>query len=100
MQGYTIPYALAAIQAQAAGQVIVVNVFNPYVHYTSVTGQALAMPASGPQAVNLGHMGVWNVVVKNSGGTTTYINGTDYTLDYVNGVITQKSGGAITTGQS
>ena len=29
VRGYTIPYALAAIQAQGAGQVIVVNVFNP-----------------------------------------------------------------------
>ena len=81
IQGYTIPYALAAIQAQGAGQVIVVNVFNPYLHYTAITAQAMSMPASGPQVLNLGHMGVWNVVVKNGGGSTTYINGTDYTLD-------------------
>ncbi len=100
MQGYTIPYALAAIQAQGAGQVIVVNVFNPYLHYTAITAQAMALPASGPQVLNLGHMGVWNVVVKNSGGSTTYINGTDYTLDPINGIVTQKSGGAITTGEA
>lgn len=100
MQGYTIPYALAAIQAQAAGQAIVVNVFNPYLHYTAIASQAMAMAASGPQALNLGHMGVWNVVVKNAAGTTTYINGTDYTLDAVNGVVTAKSGGAITTGET
>jgi phage tail sheath protein FI len=100
MQGYTVPYALAAIQAQAAGQVIVVNVFNPYLHYTAITAQALAMPASGPQVLNLGHMGVWNVIVKNSGGSTTYINGTDYTLDAVNGIVTQKTGGAITSGEA
>ncbi|HLK85059.1 MAG TPA: phage tail sheath subtilisin-like domain-containing protein [Candidatus Binataceae bacterium] len=100
MQGYSIPYALAAIQAQGAGQVIVVDVFNPYVHYTAVAAQAMAMPASGPQALNLGHMGVWDVIVRNSAGSTTYINGTDYTLDAVNGVITQKSGGAITAGEA
>lgn len=100
MQGYTIPYALAAIQAQAAGQVIVVNVFNPYVHYTSVTAQAMALPASGPQVLNLGHMGVWNVLVKNTAGSTTYINGTDYTLDAINGIVTQKTVGAITTGEA
>jgi uncharacterized protein len=29
VQGYTIPYALNAILQQGAGQVIVVNVFNP-----------------------------------------------------------------------
>jgi uncharacterized protein len=100
IQGYTIPYALAAIQAQSAGQAIVVNVFNPYLHYTAITAQAMALPASGPQVLNLGHMGVWNVVVKNSGGSTTYINGTDYTLDPINGIVTQKSGGAITTGEA
>src|SRR5216683_3628191 len=100
MQGYTIPYALAAIQAQGAGQVIVVKVFNPYVHYTAITAQAMAMPASGPQILNLGHMGVWNVVVKNGAGSTTYINGTDYTLDPINGIVTQKAGGAITTGEA
>src|SRR6202140_585733 len=100
MQGYTIPYALGAIQAQGAGQVIVVNVFNPYVHFTAITAQAMAMPASGPQVLNLGHMGVWNVIVKNGAGSTTYINGTDYTLDPVNGIVTQKSGGAITNGEA
>ena len=77
-----------------------VNVFNPYLHYTAITAQAMALPASGPQVLNLGHMGVWNVVVKNSGGSTTYINGTDYTLDPINGIVTQKSGGAITTGEA
>src|SRR5271155_1414901 len=100
IQGYTVPYALAAIQAQGAGQVIVVNVFNPYLHYTSITAQAMALPASGPQVLNLGHMGVWNVIVKNSAGSTTYINGTDYTLDPINGIVTQKSGGAITAGEA
>ena len=38
VQGYTIPYALAAIQAQGAGQVIVVNVFNPAVHFSDLVG--------------------------------------------------------------
>jgi phage tail sheath protein FI len=100
MQGYTIPYALSAVQAQGAGQVIVVNVFNPYLHYTAIAAQAMAMPASGPQVLNLGHMGVWNVIVKNSGGSTSYINGTDYTLDPINGIVTQKAGGAITIGEA
>src|SRR6202050_633942 len=34
VRGYSIPYALAAIQEQGAGQAIVVNVFNPSVHFT------------------------------------------------------------------
>lgn len=100
VQGYSIPYALAAIQQQGAGQVIAVNVFNPSKHLSSVLSQAMSMPATGSQVLNLGHMGVFNVVVKNSGGTTTYVNGTDYTVDYVNGIIAAKAGGQITTGEA
>src|ERR1700676_5213289 len=36
VRGYTIPHALRAIQNQGAGQVIVVNVFDPSRHFTSV----------------------------------------------------------------
>ena len=79
---------------------IVINVFNPYLHYTAIAAQAMSMPASGPQVINLGHMGVWNVVIKNGAGSTTYINGTDYTLDAINGIVTQKGGGAITSGEA
>ncbi|HYB92394.1 MAG TPA: phage tail sheath subtilisin-like domain-containing protein [Candidatus Binataceae bacterium] len=98
VQGYTIPYALAAIQKQGAGQAIVVNVFDPTRHFTAVTSQAMSFPASGAQVLNLGHMGVSNVVVKNSAGTTTYSSSTDYTLDPLNGVITARQGGALATG--
>jgi phage tail sheath protein FI len=100
VQGYTIPYALAAIAAQGAGQAIVVNVFDPARHFTAVTSQAMSFPASGPQVLNLGHMGVSGVVVKNQAGTTTYVAGTDYTLDAVNGIVTAKQGGAITAGEA
>ena len=86
VRGYTIPYALAAIQEQGAGQAIVVNVFNPTVHFTSVAATAFPFNAQG--AINLGHMGVSNVVVTSDPAGTTYVAGTDYTLDPVNGVIT------------
>ena len=36
VQGYTIPYALNAILQQGAGQVIVVNVFDPSRHVTAL----------------------------------------------------------------
>ena len=111
IRGYSIPYALAAIQEQGAGQAIVVDVFNPSVHQTLVANQALTMPASGPQVVNLGHMGIvgpglaggtyaTTVVVKNSAGTTTYVENTDYTVDYINGLVTAKTGGAIAAGEA
>ncbi len=86
VRGYTIPYALAAIQNQGAGQAIVVNVFDPTRHFTAVAATAFPFNAQG--AINLGHMGVSSVVVTSDPAGTTYMAGTDYTLDPVNGVIT------------
>ncbi|HVN30018.1 MAG TPA: phage tail sheath subtilisin-like domain-containing protein, partial [Candidatus Binataceae bacterium] len=99
VQGYSIPYALAAIQSQGAGQAIVVNVFDPARHFTSVAASAFTFNAQG--AINLGHMGVSNVVVTSDPTGTTYVANTDYTLDPVNGVITiipTGSGGHIASG--
>ena len=101
VQGYSIPYALAAIQEQGAGQAIVVNVFNPSIHFTAITATAFTFNTQG--AINLGHMGVSNVVVTSNPAGTTYAAGTDYTLDPVNGAITivpTGSGGHITSGAS
>ncbi len=99
VQGYSIPYALAAIQEQGAGQAIVVNVLNPAVHFTAIAATAFTFNTQG--AVNLGHMGVSNVVVTSNPAGTTYVAGTDYTVDSVNGVVTivpAASGGHITAG--
>jgi Bacteriophage tail sheath protein len=99
VQGYTIPYALNAIQAQGAGQVIVVNVFDPTKHFTAVAAAPYTFNALG--AINLGHMGVSDVVVTSDPAGTTYAEGTDYILDAVNGVLTlvsAASGGHIAPG--
>jgi uncharacterized protein len=101
IQGYSIPYALAAIQEQGAGQAIVVNVFNPSIHFTAIGATAFTFGTQG--AISLGHMGVSNVVVTSNPAGTTYVAGTDYTLDAVNGVIAivpAGSGGHITSGAS
>src|ERR1700732_1816550 len=79
VRGYSIPYALAAIQNQGAGQVIVVNVFDPARPFTSIA--ATANPFNAQGAINLGHMGVSNVVVTSDPVGTSYASGTDYTLD-------------------
>ncbi len=73
VRGYTIPYALAAIQAQGAGQAIVVNVFNPAVHQTVVTPAVFNMPASGTQVVNLARMGLIGLGLPNSGSLTSTV---------------------------
>ena len=100
IQGFSIPYALSQILEQGSGQVIVINVFDITRHNTTVTAAPYSMPAIGVQAISLGRMGVGNVKVTNVGAGTTYINGTDFTLDQVNGVILAKNGGAITVGEA
>ncbi|HEY6394496.1 MAG TPA: phage tail sheath subtilisin-like domain-containing protein [Candidatus Binataceae bacterium] len=97
--GYSIPYALQAIQEQSAGQVIAVNVFDPSRHISSIASAAMTFNAQG--AINLKHMGVSSVVVTSNPAGTTYVLGTDYLLDAVNGVITiapAGSGGHISAG--
>jgi uncharacterized protein len=127
IQGYTIPYALNAIIQQGAGQVIVVNVFNPALHATY-----LVVPAtfSSGGAINLAHMGVGNITVlpaatapisgevhtfSGSPGSiqlahgnivassvtvtsdpagTTYVQGIDYTVNPVTGLISRLASGA------
>jgi hypothetical protein len=98
-RGYTIPYALAAIQAQGAGQAIVINVFDPARHCTAIAAAAMTFNSAG--AINLGHMGVSNVVVTSSPAGTTYAGGVDYSVDAVNGVISlipSTAGGHISAG--
>ena len=96
--GYTIPQALDAIFDQGKGIVIVVNVFDPATHKTAVTDEAKTLGSDG--TLTLAHVGVASEVVKNTTGTPTYVKDTDYTINYATGVITRKTGGAITAGQS
>jgi len=99
VRGYTIPYVLSAIQAQGAGQAIVVNVFDPTRHFTAVAAAAQTFNAQG--AINLGHMGISDVVVTSDPAGTTYVANTDYTVDTINGIITlipTTSGGQIASG--
>src|ERR1700689_5250521 len=58
VRGYSIPYALAAIQEQGAGEAIVVNVFDPSRHYTAIAATELSFNTHGN--ISLGHMGVSN----------------------------------------
>ena len=48
----------------------------------------------------LGKPGVSNVVVKSKDGTTTYVKGTDYTVNAVEGVVTRLATGSIAAGAS
>lgn len=96
-QGYSIPAALDAIYDQGAGTVIVVNVFDPAVHQTTILDEAQTFT---PDTLTLAHHDVSAVVVTNADGTVTYLAGTDYTVDAAAGTITRVAGGAITPGQA
>lgn len=96
--GYTIPQALDAIFDQGNGIVIVVNVFDPSVHKSSVTDEQKTFGTD--DTLTLSHVGVANEVVKNTAGTVTYVKGTDYTIDYKKGKITRLPNGSITAGQT
>jgi phage tail sheath protein FI len=100
IQGYTIPYALNQVIAQGAGQVITVNVFDQTRHFSTLTAVTYAFPASGSQAINVGHMGLSTIKATNSGGSMVYVEGADFTVDRANGIVVAKGGGLLTAGQS
>jgi uncharacterized protein len=100
IQGFTIPYALQQVFAQGAGQVITVNVFDQTLHYTSISAIAYAFPSSGVQALNVGHMGLSTIKVQNIAQSTTYVEGADFAVDRVNGIVNAIGGGLLSSGQS
>ncbi|MDD3466024.1 MAG: phage tail sheath subtilisin-like domain-containing protein [Campylobacterales bacterium] len=90
--GFTIPAALDAIYDHGAGTVVMVNVFDPSVHFTSVTDEAKTF-AGG--IIALANEGILSLTLKSSDGATTYVKGTDYTYDIATGVVTRISTGSI-----
>ncbi|MNO52390.1 Phage tail sheath protein [compost metagenome] len=94
LPGFSIPRALAGIYAFGAGTVIVVNALDPAVHRATVTGEATQFGDN--DKLSLAHPAVvGGIVLKNTGGTVTYVAGTDYQLDPQTGVITRLAGGTI-----
>ena len=92
LPGFTIPQALDAINDHGGATVLVVNVLDPAVHKTAVTAETVSFTGGKAQ---LTQVPVLNLVLKSSDGMTTYVEGTDYTLDAVSGQLTAVGGGAI-----
>ncbi len=61
----------------------------------SVSGQSMTVKKG--YVYDLGHQKVSNVVVKDSGGSTTYVEGTDYAVDTGAGILKILEGGSIGT---
>lgn len=93
IEGYTIPQALDAIFDQGRGIVVVVNVFDPETHVTAQAAKDVTFGAD--ETADLGHKGVFDLVLTNAAATTTYVAGTDYTLDPATGIVTRLTGGTI-----
>ncbi|MGH7986947.1 MAG: phage tail sheath family protein [Candidatus Binataceae bacterium] len=88
VRGYTIPYALQAIQSQGAGQVIAVNVLDTTRHYSDMVSP-LTSNAAG--AINLGHMGVLSLsllptVTSAISGEAHTFGGTPATIQLAHGM--------------
>lgn len=79
LDNFTIPHALEVIRKQpGAGVVIVNNIYDPTANDLAVTNEAHVITA---RKIKTTYHPTTAVVVKNSGGTTTYVKDTDYTID-------------------
>ena len=76
--GFNIPQALAAIFAQGAGTVIVVNTFDPDTMTAAVTAESHVI-AAGKTKTTFAPIGP--ITLTNSGGSTTYTVDEDYSVD-------------------
>lgn len=76
--GFNIPQALAAVFAQGAGTVIVVNVFDPDTMTAAVTAETHTI-TNGKTKLNFAPIGA--VTLTNNAGSTTYTVDEDYTVD-------------------
>ncbi|HEY9737544.1 MAG TPA: phage tail sheath subtilisin-like domain-containing protein [Trichocoleus sp.] len=116
-KGFSIPAALDALRDNGAGTVEIVNVFDAATHktqadaisYTFPTTGAMAdkiqlqqvsgtSPSQAPVAGTVAEGLTGTFTVTNQAGSTTYVLTTDFTYDATTGIITRKSGGAITSG--
>lgn len=78
LTGFNIPEALAAIFAQGAGQVIVVNTFDSALNVAAVAAEVLTL-VSGRASLANGPVSV--PVITTADGLTTLVAGTDYTVN-------------------
>lgn len=79
LDGFTIPQALNAIFQQGAGTVVVVNIFDPDTMTATVTAEEQVV---ANQSIQLDFAPIGETITLNgAGGTPTYTEGTQYTVD-------------------
>jgi hypothetical protein len=80
------------------GPLVLINVLDPATHKTDQTDETLTFDSDDEAVLSVLHPVASTVVVKASGGGTTYVEGTDYTFainDEGFGVITKVPGGSL-----
>lgn len=92
ISGYSIPNALNALVEEECGVVVVINTFDPTVHKATVAPAVLAITS---KKITLPDQDIISVDVTTNPGAVVCVEGTDFTVDYVNGVITTIDGGAL-----
>lgn len=95
--GFTGPQAFRGIYAEKSHIAVMINVFDPARHKQSVVDEVVVTNANGGQLVN---DQVITATVKNEIGDTTYIEGTDYSLDKATGAISIIAGGSIAANET
>lgn len=81
----------------AMAPVVLINVFDPAVHKSSVAEASQVFVGDELQLPNEGIL-AGTVLIKSSDGLTVYVLGTDYSVDLITGLVTRISTGAITAG--
>jgi hypothetical protein len=93
LASYSLPRALQQIRDNGGGTVLLVNVFDPAEHKTDVAAADLDITAGQIQLTN---PDITAVVVKAAGGAgSALVEGTDYTVERLTGLITIITGGAL-----
>jgi phage tail sheath protein FI len=91
LPGYTIPNALNAILEYCSPRIVVIDVFNPDKHKSSVADEVVTLDDRGN--ASLTHMGIISAVVKYNGDAL--LEGTDYKLDKAYGTLERIKAGAL-----
>jgi phage tail sheath protein FI len=89
--GYDIPGALATILSYGFARIAVIDVFDPELHSSEVSDEAVALGEAGEAA--LANVGIISAEVKLGGSAV--VDGEDYTLDRATGRIRRLRGGSI-----
>lgn len=96
--GFSIPVALDSILKQGNATILVVNVFNNATMTTTVTAEATVAVANRATKLAFAPVGATPPVVKDVTDTTTYVAGTDYTIDEFGNITILAAIGTIAEG--